>query len=321
MSTATTRKRSNNKSAKNSRATKPAVRRKARRLSWFDRFIRTLPLSQQDLQTLFTWLSVGVAAILIYLAAAYFGLPKMAFQQYAQLAAKAGFEVKRVEVTGMNRVNQLKVYEIVLSEKDRAMPLVDVDKIREDLLKYGWIKDVRVSRRLPDMLVVEITERKPTAVWQRENKLALIDGEGVVLESLRANNSPNLPMLRGEGANKQTIALAELLDNAPSLKPQVSGATWVGNRRWDLVFKSGETLALPEGEVIAAEALVKFARLDGINRLLGRDLIYFDLRDPDTAYLRKAPKAPASDSEKQSASDKQGDDKSDKIAEKSKDKA
>ncbi len=315
MSTATTRKRSNNKSAKNSRAIKPAARRKARRLSWFDRFIRTLPLSQQDLQALFTWLSVGVAAILLYVAAAYFGLPKMAFQQYAQLAAKAGFEVKRVEVTGMNRVNQLKVYEIVLSEKDRAMPLVDVDKIREDLLKYGWIKDVRVSRRLPDMLVVEITERKPTAVWQREDKLALIDGEGVVLESLKANNAPNLPMLRGDGANKQTIALAELLDNAPSLKPQVSGATWVGNRRWDLVFKSGETLALPEGEVIAAEALVKFARLDGINRLLGRDLIYFDLRDPDTAYLRKAPKAPSSDS------DKQPDDKSDKIAEKSKDKA
>ena len=315
MNTATTRKRSNNKSAKNSRANKPVARRKARRLSWFDRFIRTLPLSQQDLQTLFTWISLGMAAILLYAAAAYFGLPKIAFQHYAQLAAKAGFEVKRVEVTGMKRVNQLKVYEIVLSEKDRAMPLVDVDKIREDLLKYGWIKDVRVSRRLPDMLVVEIIERKPTAVWQREDKLALIDGEGVVLESVRANNTPNLPMLRGEGANKQTIALAELLDNAPSLKPQVSGATWVGNRRWDLIFKSGETLALPEGEVIAAEALVKFARLDGINRLLGRDLIYFDLRDPDTAYLRKAPKAPVSDNGKQS------DDKSDKIAEKSKDKA
>jgi cell division protein FtsQ len=291
MKAATTRKRTSNKSAKTNRSATAASRKKARRLSWFDRFVRTLPLSQHDLSVLLTWICVGLAAILIYFAASYFGLPQMAFQQYAQLAAKAGFEVKRVEVMGMDRVDQLKVYEIVLSEKDRAMPLVNIDKIRRDLLKYGWIKDVRVSRRLPDMLVVEIIERKPTAVWQKNDRLALIDGEGVVLEAVRADAVPDLPRLRGEGANKQTIALAALLDSAPSLKPQVSGATWVGNRRWDLLFKSGETLALPEGEEIAAEALVKFARMDGINRLLGRDLIYFDWRDPERAYIRKAQKA------------------------------
>jgi cell division protein FtsQ len=301
MKAATTRKRSTNKSAKSARSASSNARKKARRLSWFDRFVRTLPLSQQDLSALMTWLCVGGAAILIYFAAAWYGVPQLIFQQYAQLAAKAGFEVKRVEVVGMDRVDQLKVYEIVLSEKDRAMPLVDIDKIRSDLLKYGWIKDVRVSRRLPDMLVVEIIERKPTAIWQKDDKLALIDGEGVVLEAVRSDATPDLPMLRGDGANKQTIALSGLLDNAPSLKPQVSGATWVGNRRWDILFKSGETLALPEGEEIAAEALVKFARMDGINRLLGRDLIYFDLRDPARAYLRKAPKAADLEDEEKAA--------------------
>jgi cell division protein FtsQ len=58
-----------------------------------------------------------------------------------------------------------------------------------------------------------------------------------------------------------------------------------------LQFQTGETLALPEGEVEAAKALLNFARLDGVHRLLGRDLIHFDLRDPNRAYFRKAPKA------------------------------
>jgi cell division protein FtsQ len=58
-----------------------------------------------------------------------------------------------------------------------------------------------------------------------------------------------------------------------------------------LQFQTGETLALPEGEAEAAKALLNFARLDGVHRLLGRDLIHFDLRDPDRAYFRKAPKA------------------------------
>jgi len=58
-----------------------------------------------------------------------------------------------------------------------------------------------------------------------------------------------------------------------------------------LKFQTGETLALPEGEAEAAKALLNFARLDGVHRLLGRDLIHFDLRDPNRAYFRKAPKA------------------------------
>jgi cell division protein FtsQ len=160
-------------------------------------------------------------------------------------------------------------------------------------MQYGWIEDVRVSRRLPNTLVVEITERKPSAIWKRGDKLSLIDGKGVVLENVSVNETNGLPTLNGQGANVQSVALSQLVARAPSLKPQISAASWVGNRRWDLTFKTGETLALPEGEAAAAEALLNFARMDGVNRLLGRDIIHFDLRDPDRMYLRKAPKTQA----------------------------
>jgi cell division protein FtsQ len=213
------------------------------------------------------------------------------YQQYAALAAKAGFQVQRVEVTGMERVDQLKVYQLVFAEKDRAMPLVDIDKVRADLLQYGWIKDARIARRLPDTLAVEIIERKPAALWQRDGKYSLIDANGIVLANVRAGAGGELPTLNGRQANAHIVALNALLDNASALKSQVSGATWIGNRRWDLQFQTGETLALPEGEAEAAKALLNFARLDGVHRLLGRDLIHFDLRDPDRAYFRKAAKA------------------------------
>jgi cell division protein FtsQ len=191
----------------------------------------------------------------------------------------------------MERVDQLKVYQLVLAEKDRAMPLVDIDKVRADLLQYGWIKDARVSRQLPNTLAVEIIERKPAAIWQRNGKYSLIDANGIVLANVRAGEGGDLPTLNGIEANTHIVALNALLDNASALKSQVSGATWIGNRRWDLQFQTGETLALPEGEAEAAKALLNFARLDGVHRLLGRDLIHFDLRDPNRAYFRKAPKA------------------------------
>ncbi len=284
-----------------------APRQRVRQISWLDRLLRTLPFSEEDIQRVITWVVVAAISVLVLAAAQYFGMIAAAHQQYAGLAAKAGFQVQRVEVSGMERVDQLKVYELVLAEKDRAMPLVDIDQVRADLLKYGWIKDARVSRRLPDTLAVEIIERKPSAVWQRDGKYSLIDAEGIVLQHIKSDETGELPVLNGVDANRHAVALNELLDNATALKAQVIGASWIGNRRWDLRFKSGETLALPEGEKAAAEALLNFARMDGIHRLLGRDLIHFDLRDPDRAYFRKAPKPEPANAESKSTPEKSGE--------------
>jgi cell division protein FtsQ len=286
------------------KANAASPRQKVRQISWLDRFLRSLPFSEEDIQRAVTWMVLAALAILALAAAQWFGLTAAAHHQYALLAAKAGFQVERVEVTGMERVDQLKVYELVLAEKDRAMPLVDIDKVRADLLDYGWVKDARVSRRLPDTLAVEIIERKPAAVWQRDGKYSLIDAEGIVLQNIKTSEGSELPLLVGNDANRHAVALNTLLDNATALKAQVVGASWIGNRRWDLRFKTGETLALPEGEKAAAEALLNFARMDGIHRLLGRDLIHFDLRDPERAYFRKVPKAEPASSDNSGTGDK-----------------
>ena len=289
-----------------SRAKSVTPRKKVRQVSFIDRLLRTLPFSEDEIQRVFTWIVIALLAGAALFFARYSGLTERAYTQYGVLAAKAGFEVRDVEVTGMERVDQLKVYDIVLAEMDRSMPMVDIEKVRTDLLQYGWIKDARVSRQLPDTLAVEIIERKPTAVWQRNGKYSLIDADGIVLENVKSGADRELPLLNGADANRHAVALAELLDKASALKAQVSGASWIGNRRWDLQFKSGETLALPEGEKAAAAALLNFARMDGIHRLLGRDLIHFDLRDPDRAYFRKVPKAEPAKAEQSSGASNGG---------------
>jgi cell division protein FtsQ len=87
----------------------------------------------------------------------------------------------------MKRADQLKVYDMVLSEMDKPLLLVDLEGIQTKLESYGWFKEVTVSRRLPETLVVTIVERKPTAVWQRGGKLSLLDDEGNVLDNIDAS--------------------------------------------------------------------------------------------------------------------------------------
>jgi cell division protein FtsQ len=251
-----------------------------------DWLMRYLPFTEEQLQKGFLTGILCLGAATVWLIASLAGFPAMAAYRLAEAAGHAGFEVDRVEVRGVERLNELKVYERVLGERDRAMPLVDIHALREHLLELSWVKDARVSRQLPDTLVIDIVERKPHAVLQKPNRLVLIDDTGHELEPVSAANAKGMLAISGPGAQRQVAELSGLLDAAPALKPQVSAAEWVGNRRWNLTFKTGQVLALPQGDDAAAGALVSFARLDGVNRLLGGKVTAFDMRAPDRIYMR-----------------------------------
>ncbi len=185
-------------------------------------------------------------------------IPAKAERAAGTAIGHAGFTVSGYQIVGINHMNRALVDAVVTDELRRAageagsakapQALVSVSEIRRRLLGYGWVKDARVSRRLPDTLVIDIVERKPAALWQNQGRLALIDSEGVVLDRVPVDKMPDLPLLIGPGANGEEELLTHLMSAVPTLKPQLASATWVGGRRWDLDFQSGETVALPEGE-------------------------------------------------------------------------
>jgi cell division protein FtsQ len=68
----------------------------------------------------------------------------------------------------------------------------------------------------------------------------------------------------------------------------MAGATWIGDRRWDIRFQTGEVLALPEGEDAGRRALARFAQIDQQNQLLGKGFVHFDMRLPGKLIARLA---------------------------------
>jgi len=202
-------------------------------------------------------------------------------------------------VRGVNRMNELKIYDKVLGQRDQAMPKVDVAALRDQLVQLSWVKDARVSRQLPDTLVVDIVERSPHAVLRESGKLSLIDETGHVLEPVSASRARGMLVVTGNGVAGKVEDLGHLLEAAPALKPQVAEAEWIGNRRWNLTFKTGQVLALPEGDDPSAGALLSFARMDGVNRLLGGKVASFDMRAPDRTYLLVPGHAEAAVAQKQ----------------------
>jgi cell division protein FtsQ len=252
---------------------------------------KRLPVDQSRVNR---WAGIAFGLFLALIAAVVLvalDVPHRAMVSLGEAIGRAGFTVKRVEVVGIKHMDSAPVYRIALDQQSMAMPLVDVASIRQQLLRFGWVADARVSRRLPDTLVVDIVERRPAALWQDSDKLALIDSQGVVIDRVPVTQMPDLPLLVGPGANLHERSLNALLDAAPTIRPQLVSAAWVGGRRWDLNLQTGETIALPEGDAAAKAALTKFADLDKSTGLLGRGLLRFDLRLPGKMVVR-LPHAP-----------------------------
>jgi len=100
-----------------------------------------------------------------------------------------------------------------------------------------------------------------------------------------------LPLVIGHNGKAHAAELKGLLNDVPALQAQLASATWIGGRRWDLSFQSGEIVQLPEGETDARTALGKFAKNDRSSGLLGRGILRFDLRKPGQMTVR-LPRAP-----------------------------
>ena len=268
--------------------------RKPTRVAVPKKLARKLSVEQAKANRLAGWaFGLFVTAIAIVSLVALDVPGKLALAA-GEAVGDAGFRVRSVAVRGTQRMDPKPIYRIALDQRTTALPLVDVDAIRERLLAYGWVKDARVSRRYPDTLVIDVVERTPAALWQDGKRLTLIDAEGNVLDKVAVTRMPDLPLLVGTGANSHARALDALLVKAPTIKAQLVTASWVGQRRWDLAVQTGETIALPEGQAAAATALAKFVEKDKSAGLLGRGITWFDLRKPGqmTARLPREPGEP-----------------------------
>ena len=93
-----------------------------------------------------------------------------------------------------------------------------------------------------------------------------------------------MPLLSGVGAGDQAAALFAQFMRKPHMMTQLAEATFVGERRWDVKFKGGVTVKLPESGV--GNALATLEDLERTRHVMTLDEGMVDLRLEDRITLR-----------------------------------
>lgn len=209
-----------------------------------------------------------------------------------QQTARMGFRVQDIYLEGRNFTPVRDVNSALDIKAGDPILALSLTEIRARLEAIPRVKYAEVERVLPDQLHVRLVERAPVAIWQNNGKLSLIDADGIAMEYADLRHYPNLLLVVGEDAPAHAHELLSELAQEPEMYKQVVSAVRVGERRWNLNFKNGVELKLPEQN--PAEAWKQFAEMEKEHHILSRPIVYVDMRLGDKVFIKSQPVAESS---------------------------
>ncbi len=200
------------------------------------------------------------------------------------LARRLGLGVEVVTVSGATHMSEPRILAIAGIASTSSLPFFDVAEARARLEADPLVKQASVRKLYPNQIVIDIVERTPYGVWQKDGDVHAIAADGAPIDEVSDGRYADLPFVVGEGANGRAREFVALLEAMDELKPRVEAGVLVGQRRWNLRLKSGIDVKLPETNPQAAIATL--LRLERQSRILERDILAVDLRVPGRAFVR-----------------------------------
>lgn len=199
--------------------------------------------------------------------------------------AALGFRLEQVHVVGASDAGERAILDELRLRRDLPLAGLNLESIRNQVEAVGWVSQARVVRLLPNTLVIEVSERRPMAVWQRAGVLTVVDGQGQVIQGADPRRYPELLYVVGDGADRAAPDLAPLVEAWPRLRERLDAAIRVDDRRWNLLLRGGGIIQLPADGADAA--LVQLEAMDQRRALLDRGFARVDMR---TAEVRIEPR-------------------------------
>jgi len=238
--------------------------------------------------TLFTvaiLLFTGVAGTL-----GYWGGKKVVSDPY--------FQVSSMLLKGLDRIPKSTIQKQLGHLFGQNIFLVDLQQECRDLEHHPWIRKVRMRRKLPNTVEVQLVERKPYALVLADS-LYRIDREGVVLEKAEQGNPNSEPILTGLGSKSLQIGQVidpRLINQARSILRYFKSYRFLGDRSigwidlafhdWvDLVTQDGKTRIRLSGKDLERE----YVYLRAVDRILAEktdEVALVDLTFPGKVIVR-----------------------------------
>jgi cell division protein FtsQ len=199
------------------------------------------------------------------------------------------FPVKHIAFIGNRHLTDDELRTLAGVCLNESLIMISWEKISKQLFRSPWVKSVSMMKELPDTLSITVKEAEPFALLDMNEHLFLIDEKGNLLEELKGDAVPFLPVITGDPfKEKQGFSAALDLVGLMGHKGFLSE----GDNIWIMAHNAEELSVTIDDLVVKIGAggyerkLDRLAQLEKEIKKMGVSVDYIDLRFSNKAIVK-----------------------------------
>ncbi len=220
-------------------------------------------------------------------------------EAYELVARMTFFKLEKIEISRLRRVSREEILSLAGARLGDSMLKLDLKRIGGNLGKNPWFEDIKVRRRFPGTLTIDVTEREPAAVVNM-GYLFYVDTKGNIFKPMTSGDKLDYPIVTGveaEDVNRDPVATREtmrtalgilgLLRNGTAFKLEDISEIHVDKGYGFTLFTAMGGIPVKLGDGAYAEKLERLSRIyRGLSAQIA-SLEYIDLNYPDKIVVKK----------------------------------
>jgi cell division protein FtsQ len=116
---------------------------------------------------------------------------------YSYIISSPYFRIKNTVVRGCRELTEKDVLKLAAIKPSQTIFAINIKAMARRISSSPWVRNVAISRELPDRLVVEVEERIPLALLKVSEDYFLLDKDGMFFKKLTADDDVDVPVLTG----------------------------------------------------------------------------------------------------------------------------
>jgi cell division protein FtsQ len=202
---------------------------------------------------------------------------------------KPVFSVNHVALMGNRHLADDELRALAGVRLNESMFAVSGKEVSRQVLKSPWVRSVSLRREFPDTVSITIKEAEPFALLDKDGHLFLIDEKGKLLEELKDNTVPFLPVIESDPF-KEKEGFSEALNlvkfmNTKGFSSERDRIEVIAHRPHDLSVRVDETV-VKIGTGGYEEKIERLVQLEEEIKKMGLSVDYIDLRFADKAIVK-----------------------------------
>ncbi|MFC4119558.1 cell division protein FtsQ/DivIB [Nonomuraea zeae] len=192
--------------------------------------------------------------------------------------------VRSIEIVGNLTVPSERIKQQAGVADLHPLATVNLTDVETRVLGIRQLATAKVDRVWPGTLKIEVVEREPVAAIPAGDKVAIVDGQGVVIE-LKSVAPPMLPLLKVDKPAEGDPAMMAALKVIQAVPPSVAGKV----RQVRAGTAEGVTLELSDGRTVlwgGPDRPEEKARILASLLQRERGATLYDVSSPDVVTLK-----------------------------------